>query len=122
MKGSASFAMDATSYEFALASPKGKGEKGPGSSSYQLIVLIKPKKRPDWMSPEDYAQAPEPLRVREFQAGGKIMVTTLLCPKARPQSMLKVLYRQRWHMAASGGSRQTTSSPSPTISDQGLSL
>jgi hypothetical protein len=63
-----------------------------------LIVLTKPKKRPDWMSPEEYAQAPATLTVRECQAGGKIMVTTLLCPKATPKSMLKVLYRQRWHV------------------------
>ncbi len=62
-----------------------------------LIVPSKPKKRPDWMSPEEYAQAPATLTVREFQAGGKIMVTTLLCPKATPKSMLKVLYRQRRH-------------------------
>ncbi|CRI67066.1 transposase [Thiocapsa sp. KS1] len=63
-----------------------------------LIVPSKPKTRPDWMSPEEYAQAPATLRVREFQAGGKIMVTTLLCPKVSPKSMLKVLYRQRWHV------------------------
>lgn len=50
------------------------------------------------MSPEEYAQAPATLTVREFQTGGKIMVTTLLCPKATPKSMLKVLYRQRWHI------------------------
>ncbi|WP_373507826.1 IS4 family transposase, partial [Thiocapsa sp.] len=73
-----------------------------------LIVLTKPKKRPDWMSPEEYAQAPAPLTVREFQAGGKIMVTTLLCPKATPKSMLKVLYRQRWHVELDLRNLETT--------------
>ena len=62
-----------------------------------LIVLPKPKK-PDWMSREDYDQAPGTLTVREFQAGHKIMVTTFLCPKDAPKSILKVLYRSRWNV------------------------
>ncbi len=62
-----------------------------------LIVLAKPKK-PDWMSQDDYDQAPGRLTVREFQAGGKIMVTTLLCPNETPKPILKVLYRQRWNV------------------------
>ncbi len=73
-----------------------------------LIVPSKPKKRPDWMSPEEYAQAPATLKVREFQAGGKIMVTTLLCPKATPKSMLKVLYRQRRHVELDLRNLETT--------------
>jgi hypothetical protein len=50
------------------------------------------------MSQEDYAQAPDTLTVREFKAGGKIMVTTFLCPKEAPKSILKVLYRRRWNI------------------------
>ena len=46
-----------------------------------LIALTKPKKRPYWMSQEDYEQAPDTLTVREFKVGGKIMVTTILSPK-----------------------------------------
>jgi hypothetical protein len=61
-----------------------------------LIVLTKPKK-PAWMSPFEYDQAPDTLRVREFQAGGKILVTTFLCPKQTPKHLLKALYRQRWN-------------------------
>jgi hypothetical protein len=48
------------------------------------------------MSPEEYALVPETLKVREFQAGGKIMVTTFLCPKDAPKAMLKALYWRRW--------------------------
>jgi hypothetical protein len=59
-----------------------------------LIVLPKPKK-PDWMSRYEYDRAPARLKVREFQAGGKIMVTTFLCPKQTPKQVLKALYRQR---------------------------
>jgi hypothetical protein len=62
-----------------------------------LITWTKPK-RPPWMSPEDYAAVPETLRVREFYAGGKIMVTTFLCPKDTPKGVLKALYRRRWQV------------------------
>jgi hypothetical protein len=62
-----------------------------------LIELSKPA-RPEWMSPYEYDQAPDTLTVREFQAGGKIMVTTFLCPTATPKGRLKVLYRGRWNI------------------------
>ena len=51
-----------------------------------LIVLHKPEVKPDWMSQADYEQAPESLKVRELRTGGKILVTTLLCPKHTAQS------------------------------------
>ena len=57
-----------------------------------LIVLNKPKKKPDWMSQDAYDRAPATLKVREFKAGGKIMVTTFLCPKQTPKAVLKALY------------------------------
>ncbi len=63
-----------------------------------LIVLSKPKKKPDWMSQEQYEQTPATLKVREFQAGGKIMVTTFLSPKEAPKAVLKALYRSRWNV------------------------
>jgi hypothetical protein len=63
-----------------------------------LIVLKKPKKRPDWMSQDEYDQVPTTLKVREFQAAGKIMVTTFLCAKDAPKKILKVLYRSRWNV------------------------
>jgi hypothetical protein len=72
-----------------------KGEKL-GARDH-LIVLAKPKKKPDWMSQEEYDRAPATLKVREFQAGGKIMVTTFLCPKETPKAVLKALYRNRWN-------------------------
>jgi hypothetical protein len=63
-----------------------------------LIVLTKPKQKPDWMSQDEYDQAPVTLTVREFQAGGKILVTTFLCAKETPKQVLKALYRQRWNV------------------------
>ena len=61
-------------------------------------MLGKPKKKPEWMTQEAYDQAPETLKVREFKAGGKIMVTTFLDSKAAPKNQLKALYRRRWNV------------------------
>src|SRR3972149_2542393 len=63
-----------------------------------LIELIKPTIKPDWMAQADYDQAPDSLKVRELHTGGKILVTTLLCPKQTPKPALKALYRDRWHV------------------------
>lgn len=63
-----------------------------------LIDLQKPKVKPDWMTQAHYEQAPRSLTVRELRTGGKILVTTLLCPKETPKSALKALYRERWHV------------------------
>lgn len=63
-----------------------------------LIELRKPKLKPDWMTPLEYAQAPETLTVRELATGGKILVTTLLRPRQTPKAALKALYRSRWHV------------------------
>lgn len=63
-----------------------------------LIELRKPKIKPEWMTQADYDDVPETLTVREVATGGKILVTTLLCPKQTPKSELKALYRHRWHI------------------------
>ena len=62
-----------------------------------LIVWSKPK-RPDWMDPEAYAAVPETLTVRELKVGGKILVTTFLCPKDTSKRVLKALYWRRWNV------------------------
>ncbi|MBL3589000.1 MAG: IS4 family transposase, partial [gamma proteobacterium endosymbiont of Lamellibrachia anaximandri] len=61
-----------------------------------LITIKKPKRKPDWMSEAAYQAAPETLTVREFKTGGKIMVTTMLCPKTACKTELKTLYKRRW--------------------------
>ena len=63
-----------------------------------VISLNKPKIRPDWVSDEVWYSAPESISVREFKAGGKIMVTTLMCPKTAPKKALKALYKKRWNV------------------------
>src|SRR5687767_8104796 len=49
-------------------------------------------KRPYWMSPEEYADFPEQLCVRELQVGGRVLVTTILnsrtvCKRTNPASL-----------------------------------
>ena len=70
------------------------------------------------MSQEDYAQAPDTLTVREFKAGGKIMVTTFLCPKEAPKSILKVLYRRRWNIELDLRNIKTWFAPPSNASEQ----
>jgi hypothetical protein len=60
-----------------------------------LFTLTKPKIRPEWMTPDQYESAPDTLTVRELKAGGKVLVTTLLCPNAMPQMELKKLFKLR---------------------------
>lgn len=62
-----------------------------------LIVWRKPD-RPEWMSQDQYDHAPSTLTVRELRTDGKILVTTLLCPKRTTKSALRHLYRERWHI------------------------
>jgi hypothetical protein len=61
-----------------------------------LITLEKPKRKPLWMSDAQYQSAPDSITVREFKAGGKIMVSTMTCPETYPKDALKRLYQQRW--------------------------
>ncbi len=63
-----------------------------------LIVIDKPKVCPDWMSKAQYQAAPEQLCLREFKAGGKIMVTTMACPNRHPKESLDSLYKSRWNV------------------------
>ncbi len=63
-----------------------------------VIELAKPKDKPHWMSQADFDQAAQTLKVRELHVGGKLLVTTLLCPKQTSKATLKALYRERWHV------------------------
>jgi hypothetical protein len=58
-----------------------------------IITLTKPKKKPDWMGGEDYLAMPDCINIREFKAGGKIMVTAMMCPRSAPKNELKLLYK-----------------------------
>ena len=63
-----------------------------------LVILTKPKIRPEWMTPEQFAAAPATIVTRELDVGGRVLVTTLLCPETTPKSALKALYKRRWNV------------------------
>ena len=67
-------------------------------SKDHLIHLTKPKRKPDWMSQEDYDSAPNSITLRELKIKGKILITTLLSAKVFPKQELDALYKKRWHV------------------------
>jgi len=92
-----------------------KGERGKPHSRWlkrlgqhdQLVEYFKPKRRPAWMSREDFARLPDSLVVRELrytirQRGYRTrvvtLVTTLLDPVLYPAEALAELYGLRWQV------------------------
>jgi len=63
-----------------------------------LVVLKKPKKKPDWMEQSQYDDSPDTLTIRELKVKGKLLITTLLSPKDASQYDLKTLYKKRWQI------------------------
>ena len=47
-----------------------------------LINWLKPKRKPVWMSKQEYSDLPESITVREFTVNGRIYLTTLLNAKS----------------------------------------
>jgi len=66
------------------------------NSKDHLIHWEKPKRKPVWMSPEDYERLPSSLQVREFSVNGNVYVTTLLDHKIYNKKELAELYNERW--------------------------
>lgn len=61
-----------------------------------LIHLKKPKKKPVWMTEDDYAALMDEIIIREFSVKGLVYITTLLDAKTYPKKILADLYQQRW--------------------------
>ena len=100
---------------FKVRRPHAVGKKGKGlprsrwirrlGHQDQLVEHVKPRERPRWIGPEDYAALPECLLVRElryrvlrpgFRTREVTLVTTLLDPVAYPKEELALLYLGRW--------------------------
>ena len=92
-----------------------KGETGKPHSRWlkrlgkhdQLVEYTKPKRRPAWMTAEEYAELPATLVVRELrytirERGRRTrvvtLVTTLLDPEQYPAAELARLYGLRWRV------------------------
>ena len=73
----------------------------------QCVEYPKPKERPNWMSPQDFAVLPETIVVRElhyrirrqgFRTRQVTLVTTLLDADRYPRDELAQLYQSRWQV------------------------
>jgi hypothetical protein len=54
--------------------------------------------RPEWMTPEQYARAPDELTLREVKVGHQVLVTTLLDHRRVRKTALSALYARRWNV------------------------
>jgi len=73
----------------------------------QLVEWVKPQVRPNWMLPEQFAQLPAKIVVREIRwrirrrnrrVREATLVTTLLDPELYPPEEIARLYEQRWQV------------------------
>jgi hypothetical protein len=73
----------------------------------QVVVWFKPKRRPEWLTPAQFAALPAELGVRElryrveasgFRTRSVVLATTLLDAEAYPASALAELYLCRWQV------------------------
>jgi hypothetical protein len=73
----------------------------------QVVEWVKPKRRPQWLTAEEYAALPERLMVRElryrtgvrgFRTEEVTLVTTLLDAELYPLEELANLYGKRWRV------------------------
>jgi hypothetical protein len=72
-----------------------------------VVVWFKPKRRPGWLTPAEFAALPDELAVRElryrvgapgFRARSVVLVTTLRDAEAYPAPALAELYLCRWRI------------------------
>ncbi|WP_305909041.1 IS4 family transposase [Methylomarinum sp. Ch1-1] len=61
-----------------------------------LVEWNKPKRKPDWISQQDYEALPDTLVIREFSVKGTVYVTTLLDAKRYHPKELAEFYSRRW--------------------------
>jgi hypothetical protein len=63
-----------------------------------LVRWTKPAARPQWMTPEQYADFPDELTVREAKVAHRVLVTTLLDHRQVSKDDLSALYTRRWNV------------------------
>lgn len=63
-----------------------------------IVRWPKPVARPEWMTPEQYASAPDELTLREVKVAHRVLVTTLLDHRRVSKDDLSVLYARRWNV------------------------
>lgn len=73
-----------------------------------IVRWPKPKGRPQWMTPEQYASAPEELELRECKVDHQVLVTTLRNHRHVGKDDLSQLYARRWNVELDLRSLKTT--------------
>ncbi|MDO8860302.1 IS4 family transposase [Haliea sp. E1-2-M8] len=63
-----------------------------------VVRWTKPRRRPEWMTPEQYRSFPDELTVREVKVDGRVLVTTMVSARQVPKGELSDLYACRWHV------------------------
>lgn len=63
-----------------------------------VVRWPKPRMRPVWMTPQQYASFPEHITVRELKVDGQVLVTTMLDARKVRKAELAALYARRWHV------------------------
>jgi len=63
-----------------------------------LIQLTKPKRKPEWMTNEEYEQHPDSLSIREVKIAGKVLITNQISVENASKADLKKLYKKRWNI------------------------
>jgi len=63
-----------------------------------VVRWHKPAARPEWMTPEQFAQAPEEIVLREVKVAHQVLVTTMLDQRRVDKEELSALYARRWNI------------------------
>ena len=63
-----------------------------------IVRWPKPATRPQWMTPEQYAQAPDEIALREVRVAHQVLVTTLVNHRQARKNDLSALYARRWNI------------------------
>jgi len=63
-----------------------------------VVRWTKPRRRPEWMTPEQHRSFPDELTVREVKVDGRVLVTTMVSARQVPKGELSDLYACRWHV------------------------
>ena len=63
-----------------------------------IVRWPKPATRPQWMTPEQYDNAPDAITLREVKVAHQVLVTTLLDHRRVSKDDLSALYARRWNV------------------------
>ena len=56
-----------------------------------LIQLTKPKRKPQWMTEDEYKKHPDSVYIREVKVAGKVLITNQIAPEDGKRSKNTIL-------------------------------